>query len=406
MKRLYSILPQFAKATIYYVSGQAMNINQVLNLIAIREKLLTHDFVVTLQPVDTPEQANQFAKYDLLTLHLYMETMFSKNIINVRVPEETEGEFTNFIEILDVADMFTPEDTQALLRVADEADKLHKLQLHQLWELQDTKQSVVVDALIVNKLFERYLHKHHLLKYVLTHTQPTIHSLYYTVIDFLVRNHHPLGKKQAKDITHANNLQGKVLVMPQEGDYNWDHSDAFKLCPQAHYLINFWDDGRLQIVSNEEHQDVHKYLDQVYQIVMNPLKEKLVNKIIPLSVVKWVGDAMLMNIFSRVMELHDTLFFGKRMILQSIKEDLDSYLQPWDKLTAEQAGKLDKVGINLWELFHLTDHKTNDEVRFYCIPFYGRETRPGKVHQLLLTTKAHKLSEMIRKRFIQHLNKH
>jgi len=195
-------------------------------------------------------------------------------------------------------------------------------------------------------------------------------------------------KEQMKTYSGVDYKDGIIFQygggnMMKPGSY--DRYTPFRTHPDADFMIMAWPLGLLQVSCNpfkKERGLKGVNLGEIAQEVLGKWEGKLKEKNIPLSTIKWisetsVGPESVGFTFKDFDALYGERFMfmdGGEDALESIKEMME---RPFTDLSEEERSKLDKIGVNAWDLIQSMSGGHKCITNISGLNYFGRSKRPS-----------------------------
>lgn len=397
------IIKEYSKCQLSYDGKEPLRLPEIATVIALRKYIKNAGLSCVLQS----SEEGKIKGNDPSVLYCFVENShLTYHYTNSEGHEVTSGEAITYSLAFDHA------DSKILSYFQDPDFKGNKLTLEQVWLLFAEKQDKLTEALLIDK-FLRLYPKHGFVARLIHEARPSIHSLYFHVLEALRHSHLNLHKPRESKKRDGKKfrVKGNVLAVHQGPSADEETLKfGFKRNPDVNFLINYWDDGCLQVLANKSKELPDVDLGHVWDRIFEFYKERMSKKIVPLSTLKWVLEdsfnPLLTLSFEDILGLKPSIFYGTRNKTHSVLLNPKVYLVNYEDLSEEQWESLDSVGLSMLDLFEITTKRKEQEVDLPAIIFYGKSTRPGKTHKLFLIDKSVKFATTLKEKFLQALNNH
>jgi hypothetical protein len=398
------VLKNHKECVVYYNEKARTRLTTLATLISIRQVIKKSGATAHFQPVDNISEFEDSAESDWSKVYCYLDVK----------KEGTVLLYSHFDEehVYGVANItYTHEFANDENGILSQIDSHEEVPLDDLWLMvTGNANNKLLKALIADRLIQFYNNRVGLVDNLIKTAHPNIFNIYLHVLDYCKRHrlriHTP--KKKAKD-SHKVKKKGVVVTINQTDTFDDTYLKyGFERHPEAGFIINYWNDGVMQIMNSKEPEFRHVDLLQSFNLLMEEFRHKLEKKIIPLSTIKWVlkdnQNPLLEFEFEQFLNLKPHVYYGTRSNTNSILNKKDVYLVDYEEFTPEMWSELDSIGLNLYDLLEITTKKSVDELLIVALIFYGKQHRPNMAHKLFSIEKGVKLSSILRQKFIKMLN--
>jgi hypothetical protein len=165
---------------------------------------------------------------------------------------------------------------------------------------------------------------------------------------------------------------------------SYDRYTPFKLHPDADFLITVWPMGLVQASCNPfktERELKGVNLGEIAQEVLGKWEEKLKEKIIPLSTLKWVSETSAGEGSVGFTNADLEAFYGKKIrsmeggeaYMENLKQVMD---KPFKSLSETEIAVLDKLGVPAWEMIQANSGGHKCITNISALNYFGRSSRP------------------------------
>jgi hypothetical protein len=190
--------------------------------------------------------------------------------------------------------------------------------------------------------------------------------------------------------THPNvKVDDNIIVqygggkMTSPGSY--DRYTPFKNNPEADFLVIAWPLGLVQASCNpfkKERELKGVNLGEIAQEVLGKWEGKLKEKNIPLSTIKWISETSVgPESVGFTFKDFDALYGERFMFMDGGEETLDKIKEmmerPFTDLSEEERSKLDKIGVNAWDLIQSMSGGHKCITNISGLNYLGRSKRPS-----------------------------
>jgi hypothetical protein len=195
-------------------------------------------------------------------------------------------------------------------------------------------------------------------------------------------------KEQMKTYSGVDYKDGIIFQygggnMMKPGSY--DRYTPFRTYPDADFMIMAWPLGLLQVSCNpfkKERGLKGVNLGEIAQEVLGKWEGKLKEKNIPLSTIKWISETSVgPESVGFTFKDFDALYGERFMFMDGGEETLDKIKEmmerPFTDLSEEERSKLDKIGVNAWDLIQSMSGGHKCITNISGLNYFGRSKRPS-----------------------------
>ena len=195
-------------------------------------------------------------------------------------------------------------------------------------------------------------------------------------------------KEQMKTYSGVDYKDGIIFQygggnMMKPGSY--DRYTPFRTHPDADFMIMAWPLGLLQVSCNpfkKERGLKGVNLGEIAQEVLGKWEGKLKEKNIPLSTIKWISETSVgPESVGFTFKDFDVLYGERFMFMDGGEETLDKIKEmmerPFTDLSEEERSKLDKIGVNAWDLIQSMSGGHKCITNISGLNYFGRSKRPS-----------------------------
>jgi hypothetical protein len=251
---------------------------------------------------------------------------------------------------------------------------------------------------VVNKLLLAFKNKPGFLERLVMDSEPSLMSILMNIKEWMKNTNSATPeqlqknaegyKEQMKTYSGVDYKDGIIFQygggnMMKPGSY--DRYTPFRTHPDADFMIMAWPLGLLQVSCNpfkKERGLKGVNLGEIAQEVLGKWEGKLKEKNIPLSTIKWisetsVGPESVGFTFKDFDALYGERFMfmdGGEDALESIREMME---RPFTDLSEEERSKLDKIGVNAWDLIQSMSGGHKCITNISGLNYFGRSKRPS-----------------------------
>jgi hypothetical protein len=407
MNTFETVVKNHKQCVVFYNEDARRKLTAVATLIALRETVRRLGVHCEIKPLKDRVEFEHISFDDWSKVYCYVDFKGdSANLIYSHYDKEHVYGFTK----IGFTHAFPAHDCAAIEEACD-----HKhakaIELSHLWVvMKNHPDDMVIKAIVCDRLIQFY-HKHQgLADYIIKNSYPNVYSIYLHLIDYAERHRLNLFKKGKKPQSNKKlRLQGSVVTINQESNVDEKYKEfGFQKYPEATFLVNYWNDGVIQVLTNTHTETRHHDLAHTYDVLMEDYQDKFQKKIIPLSTIKWVcqdnTNPLFTLEFESLFDLQAHIFYGTRSTANHVFAQKHVYFVDYEDLTEAQWKDLDSLGLSLYDLLQLTTHKTPDELIISALLLYGKAHRPNKTHKIFSIEKGVKLSSLLKSRLIKKLN--
>ena len=252
-------------------------------------------------------------------------------------------------------------------------------------------------GLATNKLMLAYKNKPGFMEELVMTSRPSLLNIFQNINRIAAKNGYALPEEMAlnqKDYVAKQKESEKVRVedgiivqygggsMFKPGSY--DRYTPFKNNPDADFLVIAWPMGLVQASCNpfnEERQLRGVNLGEIAQEVLGRWEDKLREKIIPLSTIKWVSETSIKEGSVGFTNADLEAFYGDKIRsieggeqkMERLKEIMDT---PSTELTDNEWAVLDRLGVPAWEMIQANSGGHKCITNISALNYFGRSKRP------------------------------
>jgi len=252
-------------------------------------------------------------------------------------------------------------------------------------------------GLATNKLMLAYKNKPGFMEELVMTSRPSLLNIFQNINRIAAKNGYALPEEMAlnqKDYVAKQKESEKVRVedgiivqygggsMFKPGSY--DRYTPFKNNPDADFLVIAWPMGLVQASCNpfnEERQLRGVNLGEIAQEVLGKWEDKLREKIIPLSTIKWVSETSIKEGSVGFTNADLEAFYGDKIRsieggeqkMERLKEIMDT---PSTELTDSEWAVLDRLGVPAWEMIQANSGGHKCITNISALNYFGRSKRP------------------------------
>ena len=251
---------------------------------------------------------------------------------------------------------------------------------------------------VVNKLLLAFKNKPEFLERLVMDSEPSLMSILTNIKEWMKNTNSATPQqlqKNAEDYKEQmktfSGIDYKDGIIFQYGGGNmikpgsYDRYTPFRTHPDADFMIMAWPLGLLQVSCNpfkKERGLKGVNLGEIAQEVLGKWEGKLKEKNIPLSTIKWISETSVGSesvgfTFKDFDALYGERFMfmdGGEDALESIKEMME---RPFTDLSEEERSKLDKIGVNAWDLIQSMSGGHKCITNISGLNYFGRSKRPS-----------------------------
>jgi hypothetical protein len=407
MDSLKPLFVNHKRCVVYFPESARTNLRTVATLIAIREAVKKLGASCTFERVAGRTHFDEMSESDWTTVYCYLVDKKDKSVLHYSY---YDNEHVRGACKIDYTDSFPPQDAGAI----DESrthKRLKNISLENLWVMTSPNpDNKLIKAMISDRLIQHYHKRHGLTDSLIDNALPNVFSIYLHTIDYLKR--HRLNIFMKKNVPQSSKfkMKGAVVTVNQTNNTDKNYLDmGFKRFPEAEFIINYWNNGIMQLQSNKDTNNKTVDMSHAYDLLMEDWGDKLEKKIIPLSTIKWVlediNNPLITLDFNDILSLKPHMYYATRSTTNHVLANREAYITSYEEFTDEIWEELDAVGISLYDLLELTTERSEDLMTITAFLFYGKSHRPNKAHKLFSIERGVKLSAIIRNKLVGLLNK-
>ena len=251
---------------------------------------------------------------------------------------------------------------------------------------------------VVNKLLLAFKNKPGFLEKLVMDSEPSLMSILMNIKDWMKNTNSATPeqlqqnaqgyKEQMKTYSGVDYKDGIIFQygggnMMKPGSY--DRYTPFRTYPDADFMIMAWPLGLLQVSCNpfkKERGLKGVNLGEIAQEVLGKWEGKLKEKNIPLSTIKWISETSVgPESVGFTFKDFDALYGERFMFMDGGEETLDKIKEmmerPFTDLSEEERSKLDKIGVNAWDLIQSMSGGHKCITNISGLNYFGRSKRPS-----------------------------
>ena len=251
---------------------------------------------------------------------------------------------------------------------------------------------------VVNKLLLAFKNKPGFLEKLVMDSEPSLMSILMNIKDWMKNTNSTTPeqlqqnaqgyKEQMKTYSGVDYKDGIIFQygggnMMKPGSY--DRYTPFRTHPDADFMIMAWPLGLLQVSCNpfkKERGLKGVNLGEIAQEVLGKWEGKLKEKNIPLSTIKWISETSVgPESVGFTFKDFDVLYGERFMFMDGGEETLDKIKEmmerPFTDLSEEERSKLDKIGVNAWDLIQSMSGGHKCITNISGLNYFGRSKRPS-----------------------------
>ena len=251
---------------------------------------------------------------------------------------------------------------------------------------------------VVNKLLLAFKNKPGFLEKLVMDSEPSLMSILMNIKDWM-KNTNSVTPEQLQQNAQGYKEQMKTYsgvdykdgIIFQYGGGNmmkpgsYDRYTPFRTHPDADFMIMAWPLGLLQVSCNpfkKERGLKGVNLGEIAQEVLGKWEGKLKEKNIPLSTIKWISETSVgPESVGFTFKDFDALYGERFMFMDGGEETLDKIKEmmerPFTDLSEEERSKLDKIGVNAWDLIQSMSGGHKCITNISGLNYFGRSKRPS-----------------------------
>ena len=251
---------------------------------------------------------------------------------------------------------------------------------------------------VVNKLLLAFKNKPGFLEKLVMDSEPSLMSILMNIKEWMKNTNSATPeqlqqnaqgyKEQMKTYSGVDYKDGIIFQygggnMMKPGSY--DRYTPFRTHPDADFMIMAWPLGLLQVSCNpfkKERGLKGVNLGEIAQEVLGKWEGKLKEKNIPLSTIKWISETSVgPESVGFTFKDFDALYGERFMFMDGGEETLDKIKEmmerPFTDLSEEERSKLDKIGVNAWDLIQSMSGGHKCITNISGLNYFGRSKRPS-----------------------------
>jgi hypothetical protein len=250
---------------------------------------------------------------------------------------------------------------------------------------------------VVNKLLLAFKNKPGFLEKLVMDSEPSLMSILTNIKNWMknantatpqqLQKNAEDYKEQMKTYSGVDYKDGIIFQygggnMMKPGSY--DRYTPFRTHPDADFMIMAWPLGLLQVSCNpfkKERGLKGVNLGEIAQEVLGKWEGQLKDRNIPLSTIKWISETSVgPESVGFTFKDFDALYGERFMFMDGGEEALDNIKEMMDKpftdLSEEERSKLDKIGVNAWDLIQSMSGGHKCITNISGLNYLGRSKRP------------------------------
>jgi hypothetical protein len=252
-------------------------------------------------------------------------------------------------------------------------------------------------GLVTNKLLLAFKNKKGFLENLVMNSQPSLMSILSNIKLWMIENSAPSVEqlqKHAEDYRETMKTYPKKLysdgVIYQYGGGSmfkagsYDRYTPFRNEPDADFLIMVWPMGLVQASCNPFKKQIsidNINLGDVAQEVISRWEDKLKDRKVPLSTIKWVSETSVtpesvgftFNDFNAIYGEKFENFDNGGQALNKVRKLMEI---PFSELTEEDKELLDKIKVSAWDIIQANSGGHPCVTNLSGLNYLGRSTRP------------------------------
>lgn len=300
--------------------------------------------------------------------------------------------------------------------------------IYRLEKDESLQKNKMILSLVTNKLLLAYKNKPGFLEKLVMESSPSLLNIFQNIIKIakeegyatpeqMLSNQQSYIESQSvsPDVVYDDGIiiqwGGGKLFKP--GSY--DRYTPFKNYPDADFLVIAWPMGLVQASCNPfkvERELKGVNLGEIAQEVLVKWKDKLQERIIPLSTIKWVSETSTDTESVGFTSADLEAFYGKKIRsmedgnrkMQYIKTIMDT---PSSDLTEDKWKMLDQLGVSAWDIIQSNSGGHKCITNISGLNYLGRSKRPGGQRRMSYGEKTEsgyvKFARMIQNEFVKIL---
>jgi len=302
------------------------------------------------------------------------------------------------------SDIFSNEDIM-MINTVDSADYAkHDIEPEQVMNLikdfesgEQAYEKKWMLGLLTNKLLLAYKNKPGFLEHLVMNSTPSLLNIYQNITSYAKEKGfatpEDMAQNQAgyiKSQQESKNLKldGNIIVQYGGGALfkpgSYDRYTPFKIYPEADFFVIAWPMGLVQASCNPFKKDralKGVNLGDVAQEVLSKIETPLKGHMIPISVIKRVGETKADD--NSIGFKTSDLFALYKDHLQNMPKEGSEYYNmavniidsPWDKLSEKQKTVLDNITVPAWDVIQANSGGHKCITNISGLNFFSRATR-------------------------------
>ena len=250
-------------------------------------------------------------------------------------------------------------------------------------------------GLVINKLLLAFKNKPGFLEGLVMDSEPSLLSILNNIKNWMTMTTAPkpeVLQKNAEDyaeqMKNFPEVSDNIIYQYGGGSMfkpgSYDRYTPFRNNPEADFLIMAWPMGLVQASCNpfkKERELKGVNLGEIAQEVLSKWEDKLKDKKIPLSTIKWISETSVgLESIGFTFQDFDAIYGGKFIGLPNGEEVLkrvkDMMEKPFKDLTEDEKRILDSIMVNSWDLIQANSGGHKCITNIGGLSYLGRGTRP------------------------------
>ena len=250
-------------------------------------------------------------------------------------------------------------------------------------------------GLVINKLLLAFKNKPGFLEGLVMDSEPSLLSILNNIKNWMTMTTAPkpeVLQKNAEDyaeqMKNFPEVSDNIIYQYGGGSMfkpgSYDRYTPFRNNPEADFLIMAWPMGLVQASCNpfkKERELKGVNLGEIAQEVLSKWEDKLKDKKIPLSTIKWISETSVgPESIGFTFQDFDAIYGGKFIGLPNGEEVLkrvkDMMEKPFKDLTDDEKRILDSIMVNSWDLIQANSGGHKCITNIGGLSYLGRGTRP------------------------------
>jgi len=309
-------------------------------------------------------------------------------------------------QVISPSEIFPDKDVK-LISIVDSADfAKHNITVDMVMNYiykydksVDIPKNKLMLGLVTNKLLLAYKNKPGFLDYLVMNANPSLMSIFQTIVKVARKKGYAKPEDLEKNkLSYINQMKESpnvrvvngVIVQYGGGKMfdpgSYDRYTPFKNNPEADFLVIAWPMGLVQASCNpfkNERQLKGVNLGEIAIEVMSKWEDKLKEKFVPVSTIKWVSESgrdfnkeSVGFTYKDLIALYGESFNTPEGFDMSKLNPIMS--KPFSELSEDEMLVLDQVNINTWDLIMSGSGGHKCITNLGNLNYLGRKTRPPK----------------------------